>query len=79
MHSCLHRALIAALAITCTPATARAQYACEQWTPLATFGNPPARFAHQMVYDSDRQKIIMFGGETRDALTLVGRKHEPPG
>jgi hypothetical protein len=61
---------IAALAVSWASGSVSAQYACEQWAPLATFGNPPARFGQQMVYDSDRQKIIMFGGETRDALTL---------
>lgn len=50
------------------PPLARAQHACEQWAPLATYGQPPGRFGHQLVYDSDRQKFVMFGGENRDAV-----------
>jgi len=34
------------------------------WTQLFPLHNPPARFAHVMVYDSARDRIVVFGGRT---------------
>ncbi|MCC6763048.1 MAG: hypothetical protein IT293_00150 [Deltaproteobacteria bacterium] len=62
--------LAVVVAILALVSPAHAQYDCEQWLAVATTNDPPKRFAHQLVYDSDRQKILMFGGESRDVLTL---------
>ena len=32
------------------------------WVQLQTTGNPPARSQHGMVYDPDRDEILLFGG-----------------
>jgi galactose oxidase-like protein len=34
------------------------------WTKLRTNGSPPARVAHQMVYDTARGRTILFGGHS---------------
>ncbi|MCC6847359.1 MAG: hypothetical protein IT294_02570 [Deltaproteobacteria bacterium] len=62
--------LTVVLALFALAAPTHAQYACEQWVAVATTSDPPKRFGHQLVYDGDRQKVLMFGGESRDALTL---------
>ena len=38
------------------------------WMPVVTTGTPPARFGHAMVYDSNRQRAVVFGGEASGVL-----------
>ena len=34
------------------------------WTQVTTTTTPPARTSHRLTYDSDRKRIVMFGGAT---------------
>jgi uncharacterized protein (TIGR03437 family) len=38
------------------------------WTEVFPINSPPARFGHQMAYDSAHGKIVMFGGATRSLI-----------
>ncbi len=59
----------ALLGVLLLPVAAHAQYACEQWAPFPTFNaNPVKRFGEGMVYENDRKKILMFGGQTQGPL-----------
>lgn len=38
------------------------EYDGDEWTEIRTPITPPPRFGHGMVYDSDRDRVILFGG-----------------
>ena len=40
------------------------------WTQVTTANSPDARRDHQMVYDSVRGKVVMFGGVINASSTL---------
>ncbi len=40
-------------------------YAADDWEMIQTQGKPPARYWHDLAYDTDRQAIILFGGSGR--------------
>ncbi|MFX0066418.1 MAG: Kelch repeat-containing protein [Candidatus Hermodarchaeota archaeon] len=42
-------------------------YTSNTWTELNPPTSPIARYGHTMVYDSSNQKVILFGGNTRNA------------
>ena len=37
-------------------------YAADDWAKIQTTNKPPARYWHDLAYDTDRQSIILFGG-----------------
>lgn len=41
-----------------------------QWSPRAPINSPPARTSHSMVYDSRRNRSVMFGGSDAAGLFL---------
>jgi len=41
------------------------EYSGGSWNVITTEHSPPARFSHAMAYDSNRQRIVVFGGSDR--------------
>jgi hypothetical protein len=39
------------------------EYRAGGWTQLSTAGAPPGRHGHDMVYDTIRQEVVLFGGD----------------
>ena len=39
-----------------------AEFSSTGWRTVTPLTQPPGRVTHEMVYDSFRQKIVMFGG-----------------
>ena len=65
---------VIALLINCrkdwkTQNSTRASGSTEDWTPLATSGTPPhVRYSHAAMYDSNHDRMIVFGGYTAGLL-----------
>jgi hypothetical protein len=41
------------------------------WHPLSPAMSPPARAGHEMIWDPDRGRVVLFGGEGANGGTLV--------
>jgi Bacterial Ig-like domain (group 1)/Galactose oxidase, central domain len=50
------------------------------WNKLSTSGTPPARFFHEMVFDTDRKQLVVFGGQVDvPSVKTVGETWELKG
>ncbi len=49
------------------------------WTQVVTANAPAARFWHAMAYDSNRQRVVLYGGGDRDTATLYAETWEYDG
>lgn len=49
------------------------------WTQVITANAPTPRFWHTMAYDSNRQRIVLFGGGDRDTTALTAETWEYDG
>ena len=69
-----------------TPYNDTWEYSAGTWTLVSGQSPPPARHAHDMVYDAARNEVLMFGGDLNplagafvgDTWSFVNRAHSIP-